>query len=297
MDCFKLKPGVNRIFTMEKDVYLSQTQKKPPYCRVGEDGKQHYYALCPECDNPIQIVGLFVDTIEAGRRPYGRHHKGDVPGLAKYNETDYLDCIYADPNWKRPKGKRSAESKLAKQILSLLREQFDRIIYILSKDMEVRISAPLSKKLLRYFLDDEAWRYRMTTLNNLPWSLGEAAPATPLFGQWISRNSELQAAIEKGCPAAGFVETKNPDYVQVKNKEGMYLDLTFFFLNHNKWLDEETGTVKEAITLEVDSGKECIYQKDIPIRSDYFLNLISDKKKSFRRNKKLLDIAHELISE
>ena len=230
MDCFKLKPGANRICAIEKDLYLSQTQKKPPYCRVGPDGK------------------------------------------------------------------RSADSKLAKQILSLMREQFDRIIYILSKDIDVRISAPLSKKLLLYFLNDEAWRYRMTTLNNLPWSLGEAAPATPLFGQWISRNSALRAAIEKGCPAARFVETESHDYVQVKNKEGMYLELTFFFLNHNKWLDAETGTIKETITLEVDSGKECIYQKEIPIRSDYFLNLISADKADAWRNRKLLDIAHELIS-
>lgn len=50
-----------------------------PWRRDGDKGPS-YYAVCPLCDNPIQIVGLFRRQEESrSRRPYGRHHRGDVP--------------------------------------------------------------------------------------------------------------------------------------------------------------------------------------------------------------------------
>ena len=49
-----------------------------PWRRDGDKGPS-YYAVCPLCDNPIQIVGLFRRQEESrAHRPYGRHHRGDV---------------------------------------------------------------------------------------------------------------------------------------------------------------------------------------------------------------------------
>ncbi|MCS5465580.1 hypothetical protein NWO25_19660 [Enterococcus lactis] len=60
-----------------------------------------YYAICPECDNPIQIIGLYKETQESGRKPYGKHHKGTIPYLAKYSEEDYLECPFSNSKWKK----------------------------------------------------------------------------------------------------------------------------------------------------------------------------------------------------
>ena len=57
-----------------------------------------YKAVCPACDNPIQIIGLFKREEEVKRKPYGRHTTIDLPGLTVYSEEDYLNCPYHNPN-------------------------------------------------------------------------------------------------------------------------------------------------------------------------------------------------------
>ncbi|MEM5767941.1 MAG: hypothetical protein AAGU32_06590 [Bacillota bacterium] len=295
MDCFKLKPGIERIFPVDQTEYLLQTQKKAPYCVPKVKGGNHFYAVCPECENPIQIVGLFLDTAEAGRKPYGRHHKGSLPGLAEYNEEDYYDCSYSNPKWKKPDALRSPDSYVSKQILRLIYEQYDRMIYVLTQDMEVRISRPLAKKMLQQLLDNRAWRYRMATMNNIPWILGEVAPSTHLYGQWIRRGSQLKQAIEKRCPAAHFQDTVSAQYVRLQHRPGEYLNVQFFFLGHEKTLDASGQHLQESIDFEVTNGNECIYHKTIQIRTDYFLNLIHLPEAWSHRNGSYWEIAHELI--
>jgi hypothetical protein len=295
MDCFKLKPGAGRIFPITQKEYLRRTRKETPYCIQDEKGGNHFYAVCPECDNPIQIVGLFQDTAEAGRKPYGRHHKGSLPGLAEYSEEDYYDCSYSDPRWKKPTALRSPDSRVARAVLRLIYEQFDRMIYVLSQDMEVRISRPMARKMLQHLLENKAWRYRMATMNNIPWILGEAAPSTPLYGQWILRERELRQAIEKHCPAARFQDTASPRYVQLRHRPGEFLDIRFFFLGHEKTLDASGQHIQESIDFEVTSGEVCVYYKTISIRTDYFLNLIHLPKARSYRNKGYLEIAHTMI--
>ena len=295
MDYFKLKPGAGKIFAITPKEYLLQTRKEAPYCIQDERGGNHFYAVCPECENPIQIVGLFQDTAEAGRKPYGRHHKGSLPGLAEYSEEDYYDCSYSNPRWKKPNALRSPGSRVAKEVLRLIYEQFDRMVYVLSQDMEVRISRPMAKIMLRYLLDNKAWRYRMATMNNIPWILGETAPSTPLYGQWILRGGGLHAAIVEHCPAAQFQDTASPQYVQLRHQPGEYLDVRFFFLGHEKALDSSGQHLQESIDFEVTCGKECVYYKTIPIRTDGFLNLIHLPEGRPHRNEGFLEIAHTLI--
>ena len=294
MDCFKLKTGPHQIHLITQE-YLSFTQKGPPHYAQDVKEEEHFYAVCPECENPIQIIGLFKNTIEAGRKPYGRHHKGDIPGLSKYSEQDYLDCPYSSPNWKKPLEKRRPGSRISKEVLRLMYEQFDRVIYVLSKDIEVKISKPMAGQMLKHFMNHKAWLYRMASLNNLPWVLGETLPATSLYGQWILRDGELRNVIAAQCSAALFGETISPLYVQLRQQPGEYLNIQFFFFNHKKELDIDGEHLFESIDFEVTSGTKSIYRKTIQIRTDYFLNLINLPEEKAQRNKEYLDIAQDLI--
>lgn len=151
MDIFKLKPGgYERIYAITPDIYFSAAGRKPPYVVPSKSakGKNSHYAVCPECDNPIQIVGLFRDTPESGKKPYGRHHRSDLPCLAKYNEDDYYNCSFSNPGRKKAVGRRSTKSRIGRTALKLIREQYDRMIYILQKDMEIYISAALAEQML-----------------------------------------------------------------------------------------------------------------------------------------------------
>ena len=81
MDVFKAWPGRAESIVISQESYMRCTGGVAPWRRDGDKGPS-YYAVCPLCDNPIQIVGLFRRQEESrARRPYGRHHRGDVPGL------------------------------------------------------------------------------------------------------------------------------------------------------------------------------------------------------------------------
>lgn len=129
MDSFKTKVGFSKVYRITPANYEKQTKKRRPYV-LEREGRDSYYAVCPECDNPIQIIGLYKETRESGRKPYGKHHKGTIPYLAKYSEEDYLECPFSNSKWKKTSGRRSTSSPLANRILLTLEEQFDRIIYI-----------------------------------------------------------------------------------------------------------------------------------------------------------------------
>ncbi len=97
MNVFKTNPGLEEEHLISEENFTKFTGRKEPYIERTENGDK-YYAVCPECDNPIIIVGMFYTL-----KPYGRHHKGSIRGLAEYNEKDYLNCSYSMTGWKRRK--------------------------------------------------------------------------------------------------------------------------------------------------------------------------------------------------
>lgn len=128
MDVFKAWPGRAESIVISQESYMGCTGGVAPWRRDGDTGPS-YYAVCPLCDNPIQIVGLFRRQEESrARRPYGRHHRGDVPGLCRYDEDAYLHCPYADPNHRTDtRAKRHPKYPTGRALYGLMRGEFDRV--------------------------------------------------------------------------------------------------------------------------------------------------------------------------
>lgn len=57
MDVFKTTVGDNRAWPISQESYYMHTGGLRPFV-AGGDGHFTYYAVCPACDNPIQLVGL-----------------------------------------------------------------------------------------------------------------------------------------------------------------------------------------------------------------------------------------------
>lgn len=69
MDVFKAWPGRAESIVISQESYMRCTGGVAPWRRDGDTGPS-YYAVCPLCDNPIQIVGLFRRQEESrARRP------------------------------------------------------------------------------------------------------------------------------------------------------------------------------------------------------------------------------------
>lgn len=66
MDVFKAWPGRAESIVISQESYMGCTGGVAPWRRDGDTGPS-YYAVCPLCDNPIQIVGLSVGRRKAVR--------------------------------------------------------------------------------------------------------------------------------------------------------------------------------------------------------------------------------------
>ena len=87
MDTYKLRPKWTKINTISKENFEKDTGKLEPYYQVDRDSQ---YAVCPACDNPISIIGLYNPNTKI--RPYGKHYPKTVEKLAVYDRYRYEAC-------------------------------------------------------------------------------------------------------------------------------------------------------------------------------------------------------------
>lgn len=89
---------------LTEDRYNQITRREYPYVRMRSDEKPRHYALCPECQNPVQLVNRSVSSTESTTL-YAKHFKISLEGLANYDQDAYDDCQLATPiGWKQKQG-------------------------------------------------------------------------------------------------------------------------------------------------------------------------------------------------
>lgn len=157
MDAFKAWPGRAESIVISQESYMRCTGGVAPWRRDGDKGPS-YYAVCPLCDNPIQIVGMFRRQEESrARRPYGRHHRGDVPGLCRYDEDAYLHCPYADPNHRTDtRARRHPKDQTGRALYGLMRGEFDRVTLAWERFSGIHLGPGAARDMLR----NETFRLR-----------------------------------------------------------------------------------------------------------------------------------------
>ena len=91
--------------------------------------------------------------------PYGRHYSASVPGVADYDETAYMFCPlsrnHSDPGNMR----RTPTDKAGRELYALMRDQFDRYVYIWEKTTGLHVGRGYARELLSMWRADEGWRY------------------------------------------------------------------------------------------------------------------------------------------
>ena len=296
MDRFKCSPGVGHIYPIDTETVEGVLGKKRPYYAEAPRGSR-YFAVCPVCDNPIQIVAIFKKDHESGRKPYGKHYGHSIPNLALYNEEAYRHCPYHRTSIYAKPIRRPPSDSVSSKFLTLLRDQFDRVIYILQQDTGIHISEATARHMIRAYIGNKGWEYYDSSLNNLPWKFAHAEKALPLFGRFIKNDSELARAIETSCPEVELVPAKSSGMVKVQARNHQYVDLLYYFCHHRCRLngDELIETIKLRLYRSAELSKT-VFEKTIPIRGDYFMNLIAAKNTINQRSEKWLRIAREEIN-
>lgn len=308
---FKLQTGSCPVYTISKDEFETQTRKHDLYYRLNSNGEPVQYAVCPGCDNPIRLIGLY-KKLQNTDRPYGKHHMRDVEDLAAYNQQAYTYCPYASHRLHvTPEDRKVSVTGFEKAIYELMRNQFDRVVYIWSKQIDIKITSGIAEKRLTEYVASEGWLYPWATLNNLPWMYGYlTGVARSLYNQLIRKDSPLYEAILRSCPEAEFIPSEYfDDYERLRNKPGFYLDVKYCILNHKRQIvDDVNVETVEMIVWRKKTGADFIkstqegvdtddvfYRKKLEIDEKYFLNLVNMPQEKAQRNTYLLEAAQRIM--
>lgn len=290
MNIYKVKPGAFPDRDLNRNNFEEDTNKRSPYY-VNEDVQ---YAVCPKCNNPIQLIGLY-KRLAHTPKPYGRHIPRSIEGLAIYSQEAFDRCPFVRPQEPNPDAKRTSRAGIPQTLLQLLSDQFDRIGYVLSRDTGIYFSSNLLKKMLKTFLAVDGILYPWAVEGNLPWMFGYRAQSKKLYGQKLRLDCQLRTNILAKVPNVRFDE--NDRLVQL---EGYLQPIVFCFMHHNFSEDGERETIRFLVT-QVLGGLPAddliIHDEVIEINQRYFLDLINRPRpeKGAKQSQNLLGIAQEML--
>lgn len=290
---FKVTTGRVLSHSITKENVEELLGRRAPWFRQGTyRGDDRHFAVCPYCDNPIQLKGVYVRK-EGSPRPYGSHTGTAIEGFPHFDAIDLEFCPYKLKHHAHGKNDRRPMGQAALLLIDTVIAEFDRIVLILRDDFEIDFSDKYAEQMLDQWFDSRAYLYTGANLRNLPWMVAYFAPAMSLFGQMIGKNIELAAQIRERVPQAVISERGRLD--KGRSWYALYLQC----LHHRVAVDEKDGTLTESLTLRVQDFSDTnvaadaptIYRKKIDFNPERFEGLIHTPPERARRNEKLLEIA------
>ena len=256
MKRFKLKKGEAAVYPVtSKKAFEQLTGRERPYVVKDKAGNQKAFGLCPACENPVQLIGLYKRIRNDAMQPYAKHYNRDAE-IAKHNEYTYKFCPYASHIYTSQTYETKTEvSELEYNIYCILRENFDAAVYLMQQISGLYLSKAEVQDLLRDYIVNDGHLYYGATIYNLPWMLLYiyTMPAKPCFGRIIKKGSFLYNAFQQ-VPDIGYEDCDYlPQYVRVKGKDGVFLDRNFAFVKHKRTVvnDEVSESMELTISKKV----------------------------------------------
>jgi hypothetical protein len=295
---FKIEAGQRPAYAITKDNVEELLGRRAPWFRQGkyrEDDR--HFGVCPYCDNPIQLKGLYIRR-ENSPRPYGSHSGNAVDGF-HFNALDLEFCPYKLTTHAHGKAQRRPMGPAAEKLIAMAVSEFDRIVLILRDDFGFRFSDRFAGQMLDQWFDSRAYLYTGSHLRNLPWMVAYFAPAMSLFGQRIGDNAELTACIREKVPQAAVSEAGRLE------KGTSWFVLNLQCLHHKAAVSDDDGTLMESLTLRVQdftttneaANAPTIYTKTIIFNPERFEALIHTPQAGTWRNENLLSLARGIAEK
>lgn len=259
------------------------------------DGESKHLALCPRCDNPVVILGIYKEINAAS---HARHAKGvDIPNVARYDEYRFLNCPYhkKNANYIREYVPETEEPQ-RQELYRIAKDNYDKAMYLLQKETGIYITLQMAEELAENYVNMRAYNYIDATLYNIPWYLIYSFTGFPLYHMVIRKKTTLHRhLIELGF---NLKDSRMKGYVYVENNEGHLLTATNYRYvvdkndNLNEWLDFSILRPDETVTdtllyVPVD-------RFSVSVDSYYFGNLVSYSE--WKLNQKVLDIAERFMN-
>lgn len=268
MDRIKFTIHSKQSYPIDVKIFEVKTLKKPPYYQESSKGEMAQFAICPECDNPVQIIGLY-KTLANTDTPYGKHYAKPVAGIGTYSKENYLFCPYrAERKTFTKSSKKQGIDHLAHKVIQGMVLYFDKIIWILQKEMGLYISLALAEQMLDDFFRSQAYLYKGTSLRNMPLILAYFSLNKGIVGRKIlSTSVELIESI-------GKVKELYIENNQIKSHR--FSDAGFYFHHHKTHIINHHLTESLIFTISKGMGDkvEKIYEKTIYFDNNHIENLL-----------------------
>ncbi|EAU0147050.1 hypothetical protein AIS09_21325 [Salmonella enterica] len=272
MNIFSLVDSPDTPVHLTTENYEKKTLKARPYVQE-INGKTKYYALCPQCKNPISLVNPFYQESESGLF-YAKHEKHDVPGIALYNEARYLSCPLHNPSRLDSREKREPGT-ISNEIKDLFHQHAEIIFYVAESFADMNFSYPVKEAMLKSFGNDEGYRYRAIHKFNLPIGFLYMTNGQDIYG-CKPKTEKMKEAINNSINFHvhnGYIKRKNNNY---KAK------IILFFSGHKTALRQTNN--KEIVTLNIaektgesTDASVIIYSKPVEYGNDFFQNWLAQK--------------------
>lgn len=290
---FKLRPGRQMIFPIDEiNVEQQIANRRPWFVKGTPPDVDRHFAVCPYCDNPVQMWGLY----KSKRRPYGKHTGKPLSGFA-FDATRHKYCPYVLKKASQPRNSRRAFDAMAQELISLTVSEFDRIIYILKDEYGFPISPRLAEEMLRGWFGQQAYLYTGAHPRNVPWMVGYLSGSVGLFGRKIGSNAELASAITDNVP--GAIVDQNGQLV----RSGPRFEVRMQTLAHRAILKDhvlvETMQVRvqDFTSASQPSDAPVLHSFEIKFTPERFEALMATPPSRARRDERFLEIARKVEGE
>lgn len=309
MDICALRPKVQvqDWLRIERDTFEQTTRRQYPWYRpltnanATSTGDTHVrretgqYAVCPNCNNPVQIIGLYSASI----KPYGRHLSHDIADLADYDQAERDNCFYYKPLKLTKSSLKPAMDQQAQRALTVLVEEFDRVVALLKRDTGILFSPRLLGGMLDRFRAERGYLYKGTTVLNIPWMFAYFSDSNSLWWQYCRDDSGLPQAIRNALsqirhetgrnprtPTTRFLpkadgartlslEKLNVCFIKHRHPNANEPENMTMLVSHADGLQEERDLVVRRIDFDVQAFQD-LFQSDAQRQTD-LLKLARDK--------------------
>ena len=286
-------------YEVSKKNFEEQTKKLSPWQLKDEyTNEERYYAICPKCDNPVRLIGLYKAT---NRQPFASHTgktiKGGLPILPPHNQKRYEYCPLSKKS-KRidPDEHLYAPEKIHIELYNIMRENFDKLVYFIENMLEIECSTNFWREALTMYVNSKGWLFRWISLENMPWAFCYMAMCQKkLYGQKIKIGGYLHKAIEGKCEQDAFSKNTGK-YVRITNQGSTYLpSITLRFIGYDYSIDSD-GYLVEIMRVCLDYANEEILSKQMTLDQQQFRNLLRyEMRYNIEKWKRLREVGHEMM--
>ncbi|MGK7030921.1 hypothetical protein N1Z36_00034120 [Pseudomonas aeruginosa] len=299
MDVYKLKPEETDERPIERERFEEETRRQEPWFSTSENGTEGHFAVCPACDNPVQIIGLYHLPANV-TRPYGRHYARSVRDLAEADEEARENCPYFKPRVHQKTERKASVRRHASENTK-------------NTDRAVRQGyLPAAERTGREYLSKPGYPDAGTIQkgerislywgnpDQYPWIFAYMADSQSLFGQLLL-DDDLVKAVSAEVPAASVDKYGRVSSKVDESGRKEYFDLNMCFVKHRFRKDSLEGELTEGMEMLVSTerkGKAIdIYTKSIVFNRQYFQRLIALPEDHPHRDSGLVEAARRVLGD